>query len=65
MIEVTGRVTLKAPYKVRLNITKDQFDAMSEHQQNKLLDSTINWHATMSSAQADDFHVYDVETVGE
>lgn len=63
MIEVTGRATLKVPYKVRLNITEEQFDAMSERQQNELLDSTIDWHSTMSSAEADDFDVDDVETV--
>ena len=60
MITVTGDTTLRLRYKVKFNMTEEQWDALSEVEQNELIDSKIDWHNEMRNAEVTDYEVDDV-----
>lgn len=53
--------TLKVPYTVNLDMTADEFEALSERKQDELLDEAIDWMDGARSAEVDDIEVYDYE----
>lgn len=63
MIKVSGRITLSIDYTVKLNMTEEQFDNLSERQVNKLIDESIDWHNAMNNAEVEDVDVWDLEEV--
>jgi hypothetical protein len=60
MITVSGTATLKVNYSVDLDMTEEQWDALSEKKQNEILDSTIDWMDECRSAEVDEIEVDDV-----
>ena len=65
MIKVSGEVALKVRYAVKLNMTEEEFDALSERKQNELIDGAINWHDELRNAETDEIEVWDIESAGE
>lgn len=64
MIKVSGEVTLKVRYTIELkNMTAEQFDALSERQQNALIDETIDWSNELRNAETDEIEVWDVDEI--
>jgi hypothetical protein len=63
MIRVTGTAKLRVNYEVQLDMTEDEFDAMSERSQNELLDNMIDWKEACRSAELDDLDVDDLVEV--
>ena len=61
MITVTGQARLKVPYTVQLDMTTEEFDALSERKQNELLDDSIDWKDACRNAELDDIDVDDVQ----
>lgn len=63
MIRVNGEATLKVPYVVDIDMTEEEWDAMSEGQQNEELESRINWYIECKNAEVDDMDVWDVTEI--
>lgn len=63
MIEVYGKAILKVDFNVELDMSEDEFEALSEKKQDALIDSKINWHSTLRSAEVDEFDVYEFREV--
>lgn len=63
MIKVDGYVTLGTKYAVRLDMTEEEFDALSPTEQNQLIDESINWHETIRSAGVEELDVWSVEKI--
>lgn len=55
-----GDVKLRVNFKVKLNMTEEEFDSLSEFQQNQLIEDSIDWHDTLRSAETEDIDVWDV-----
>lgn len=65
MIRVSGTAKLRVEYSVNLDMTEEQFDAMSEREQTELLDRKIDWMDACSSGELYDLDVDDVEEIEE
>lgn len=65
MIKVSGTFRLYGSYEVKLDMTEEQFDALSHHQQTDLLDSHIDWLDATRGADLDEIEVDDLEEVEE
>lgn len=63
MITVSGRFELRGHYSVELDITEEEFDAMTTRKQNELLDSSIDWEDTYRQAELSDIEVDEVSEV--
>lgn len=63
MIRVTGTATLKVDYSVDLDMTEEQFDALSERHQNQLIDRHIDWFDACRSGEMDDLDIDDVTEI--
>lgn len=59
MIRVSGDVKLRVPYVFDFDMTEDEWYAMSEREQNEMIDEMIG-HSEMESAELDDCDVWDV-----
>ncbi|WP_340011755.1 hypothetical protein MHI32_01415 [Paenibacillus sp. FSL H7-0690] len=59
MIRVSGDVKLRVPYVLDIDMTEDKWDALSEREQNEIIDGMIG-HSEMESAELDDCDVWDV-----
>lgn len=63
MIKITGEVTLKVNYAVKLDMTAEQFEGLSERKQNELIEEGIDWHNELRNAQTDDIEVWDIDEI--
>lgn len=61
MITIGGRITLKMPYKIKLSMTEVEFDALSEFEQDQLIDSAIDWANELRNAEITETEVDEVE----
>ena len=62
MITVKGMARLRVPYSVKLNMTEEEFDSLSERKQNQLLEDAIDWKDACRNAETDDIEVDDVQS---
>lgn len=65
MIKVTGTARLTVWYGVELDISEEEFDALSERKQNELLDGAIDWREVCRGAELDEIDVDDVVSLDE
>lgn len=63
MIRVTGTAKLTVHYDVQLDMTEEEFDAMSQLISFELLDSTIDWQEAGRNATVDEIEVDDLVEV--
>lgn len=57
MIKVRGRARLDVQYEVVLNMTEEQFAALSDFNAQNALDAAIDWHSIMGDADVDEIEV--------
>jgi len=62
---VYGEVILKVPFDVILNISEQEFERLSERQQDALIDEHIDWYEATRSGEVDEFDVYEYGEVGD
>ncbi|HLG26730.1 MAG TPA: hypothetical protein VI423_03000 [Paenisporosarcina sp.] len=62
-IRVSGSAKLRVGYTVELEMTEEDFDNLSEGQQNEIISDSINWGDIMSDAEVDDIDVDELEVV--
>ncbi len=60
---VYGQAILKVDFDVNLPISEEEFEQLSERQQDELIDSHINWHDATRNAEVDEFDVYEYRKV--
>ena len=63
MIKVSGSARLYVNYEVELNMTEEQFDALSYRKKEELIDSNIDWHTALRNADVTDIDVDDLEEI--
>lgn len=63
MIRVIGTAKLRVNYDVQLDMTEEEFDSLSESEQNDILDHKIDWMNECRSAEVDDIEVDDVQEI--
>lgn len=61
MIKVSGVFKLTGSYEVELNMTEEQFYALSERQVTDLIDSQIDWLEATRNSELDEIEVYDLQ----
>jgi len=49
MIRVTGEVTLKVPYSLNINMSEEEWDALSERKQDQIIGDSIGYEETKSA----------------
>jgi hypothetical protein len=64
MIKVSGLVKVSASFEVELDMTEDEFDALSDRQQEELLEGVIDWRDTLESSETDSIDVWELEEIG-
>ncbi|OIJ17075.1 hypothetical protein BKP37_00610 [Anaerobacillus alkalilacustris] len=64
-ITVSGEVRLRVSYQVELNMSEQEFDALSEREQNEHLENAIDWLEAGRNAEVDEFDVDDVIEIEE
>lgn len=62
MIKVEGEITLRGFFSIEIPMTEEQFDALSEQEQNDAIDSCIDWSNWIDGTELDSVDVYEVET---
>lgn len=60
-IKVSGSLKLRGFYEVELDMTEEEFDALSAHEQNIAIEEMIDWRNWLDNAELDDVDVDDVE----
>lgn len=65
MIKVTGTMSLKTDFTVELDMTEEEFDALSGQRQDELIDGEIDWYMALRSADLDDIDVWDIVEIEE
>jgi hypothetical protein len=60
-ITVKGEITLRGNYEVKLNMTEDEFDNLSEQEQHDLIEGGIEWKEWLDNSDTDDIDVDEVE----
>jgi len=65
MIRVSGSAKLKTDFTVDLNMTEEEFDALTQRQQDQLLEDNVDWYEASRQAEVDDIDVDDLEKLEE
>jgi hypothetical protein len=65
MIKVTGTLRLRGNYTVELDMTEEEFDNLSEREQNEEIESSIDWRNWVEIADLYDLDVDEVEETEE
>jgi hypothetical protein len=60
-IKVIGSITMSRNYEVKLDMTKAEFDALSEREQNEEISDAIDWRNWLDNSDIHDVDVDDVE----
>ena len=63
MIKVSGSAKLCVNYDVELNMTEEQFDALSYRKKEGLINANIDWHDALRNADVTDIDVDDLEEI--
>ncbi|MBO1909723.1 hypothetical protein [Sporosarcina sp. 6E9] len=62
-INVYGNAVLKARFSVELDMTEEEFEALTEHQKDNLVDSKIDWHNAMQGAEVDEMDIWEYREI--
>lgn len=65
MIKIKGTVTLSGDFEVVLDMTEEEFDALSNEEQNEELESAIDWRNVFENSETDGIDVWDLDEVDE
>jgi hypothetical protein len=60
-IKVSGSLRLRGNFEVELHLTEEEFDALSEREQNEEIEGVIDWRNWTGNAELYDLDVDDVE----
>ena len=60
MVKISGQATLSVPFLVKLDMTSEEFEALSESKQNEILEESIDWMSTMRNAETEDIDVWGI-----
>ncbi|UTI41137.1 hypothetical protein [Niallia sp. RD1] len=61
MIKVKGSLTLRGSYEVALDMTEEEFDALSEREQNDEINDAMDWREFLDNSDIDDIDVDDIK----
>lgn len=61
MIIVSGSIKLRGNYEVKLDMTEEQFDRLSERQQNEEIENAVNWDEWIRNAELNDIDIDDLK----
>ena len=61
MIKVSGVVTLRLGFEVELDMTEVEFNALSQTEQNLVIEEAIDWHSELPNSDIDEIEVHDIE----
>lgn len=61
MIKVIGTLTMRGDYVVHLDMTEEDFDALSEQEQNDEINDAVDWRNWIENAEIHDIDVDDVK----
>lgn len=61
MIEVNGTAKVRVDYSVNVDMTVDDWDALSDNEQNKIIEGQVDWMDACRSGEVDDIEVDEVE----
>lgn len=64
-IKVSGVARLNVDYTVELDMTEEDFDALSQDEMDLLIEDSINWPSVLSDAEVVDIDVDDLWEVDE
>lgn len=62
MIKVSGTATYTVGFELQLDMSEEEWDRLSDRQQNEVIDNFIGLYE-MESAEMDDCDVWDVENL--
>lgn len=62
MIKVSGTATYTVDFELQLDMSEEEWDRLSDRQQNEVIDNFIGLYE-MESAEMDDCDVWDVENL--
>lgn len=62
-IEVVGSLKLRANYRVTLDMTEEEFDRLSEREQNDEINDMIDWKDVLDNSDLDELDVDDITTL--
>lgn len=60
MITVSGTATLRVHYSIDLKMTEEEWDALTEKEQNGIIDGCADWMDACRGGEIDDIEVDDV-----
>lgn len=63
MIKISGTAKVIVNYEVKLKMTRESFDALSEKSQNALIDNTVDWIDACRVAEIDYIEIDALEEV--
>lgn len=52
-IRVSGRANMKVEYSTELDMTEEEFDALSQQKQDSLIDAHVDWKEVTRSAEVE------------
>jgi hypothetical protein len=61
MIKVKGSLTLWGSYEVTLDMTEEEFDALSERDQKVEINDAVDWREFLDNSDIGDIDVDDIE----
>ena len=62
MIKVNGEARLVVKYEVEINMTEEEFENLSQRQQDAILEELIDWREECKNAEVDEIEVWDIDT---
>lgn len=63
MIKVTGTVWLTVEFEAEIDMTEEEFNAMTEHDRAALLENASKWRDAVESAEVDEFEINEIDDV--
>ncbi|MBU7320294.1 hypothetical protein [Paenibacillus oleatilyticus] len=65
MIKVTGTVWLTVEFEAEIDMTEEEFDAMTEHDRTALLDQASKWRDTakLDEIEVDEYEVNEIDEI--
>ncbi|WP_040981037.1 hypothetical protein [Oceanobacillus jeddahense] len=64
-INVYGEAVLTVRFDVDLPLSEDEFESLSQKEQDQLIDTKIDWVEATKSAEIDNFDIYEFRKVDE
>ena len=58
-LQVYGSVKLEVRFDIELDMTEDEFENLSQKEQDYLIETSIDWNDTMRNAEIDEVDVWE------